>query len=111
MADAPPVKPWGQVDKDLLQKLINRGKVDITRTGDTDYIDRICHKYFRPRDSHNFRRNFRSYARSHDLEDHLSGYRREQRGGITILLILLLLFYIASNASLLLPSLNYREQR
>ena len=74
MADAPPVKPRGQVDKDLLQKLINRGKVDITRTCDTDYIDRIWHKYFRPRNSHNFRRNFRSYARSFacDLEDHLS---------------------------------------
>jgi hypothetical protein len=27
MADAPPVKPWGQNDKDLLQKLINRGKM------------------------------------------------------------------------------------
>jgi hypothetical protein len=44
MADAPPIKPWGQNDKDLLQKLINRGKIDITRTGDTDYIDRIHHK-------------------------------------------------------------------
>ena len=54
MADAPPVKPWGQNDKDLLQKLINRGKIDITRTGDTDYIDRIRHKYFRPRDTLNF---------------------------------------------------------
>ena len=75
MADAPPVKPWGQVDKELLQKLINRGKVDITRSGDTDYIDRIRHKYFRPRDTLNFRRNFRSYARSCDLKDHLSGYR------------------------------------
>jgi len=79
MADAPPVKPRGQVDKDLLQKLINRGKVDITRTGDTDYyIDRIRYKYFRPRDSDNFRHNFRSYARSCDLENHLRGYRREQ---------------------------------
>jgi hypothetical protein len=44
MADAPPVKPWGQNDKELLQKLIDRGKLDITRTGDTDYIDRIHHK-------------------------------------------------------------------
>jgi hypothetical protein len=75
MADAPPVKPWGQIDKDLLQKFINRGKLDITRTGDTDYINKIRYKYFRPCDSHNFRRNFRSYARSRDLEDHLSGYR------------------------------------
>jgi hypothetical protein len=87
--DAPSVKPWGQIDKDLLQKLINRGKVDITRTGDTDYIHKIRYKYFRPHDRHNFRRNFRSYARSRDLEDHLSGYRREQRG---IKMLILLLF-------------------
>jgi hypothetical protein len=54
MADAPPVKPWGLVDKELLQKLIDEDKIDITCTGDTDYIDRIRHKYFRPRDNHNF---------------------------------------------------------
>ena len=107
MADAPPVKPWGQNDKELLQKLIDRRKIDISRTSDTDYIDKICQKYFRPRDNRNFRRNFRSYARSRDLEDHLSGYRR---GGI-ILFILLLLFYIASNAYLLPPSINIRERR
>ena len=58
MADAPPVEPWGQNYKDLLQKLINRRKIDISRTGDTDYIDRIRHKYFRPRDILNFRCNF-----------------------------------------------------
>ncbi len=75
MADAPPVKPWGQNNKELLQKLIDRHKIDISRTGDTDYIDRIRYKYFRPRDTLNFWRNFRSYARSLDLEDHLSGYR------------------------------------
>jgi hypothetical protein len=50
----PPVKPWGQNDKELLQKLINRCKIDITRTSDTDYIDKICQKYFPPRDNHNF---------------------------------------------------------
>ncbi len=105
----PPVKPWGQNDKELLRKLIDRRKIDISRTGDTDYIDRIRQKYFRPRDTLNFRRNFQSYTRSRDLEDHLRGYCREQRGGI-ILLILLLSFYIASNASLLPPSLNFREQ-
>ena len=40
MSDAPPVKPWGQTDKELLQKLIDRRKGDISRTGDTDYIDK-----------------------------------------------------------------------
>jgi len=51
MADAPPVKPWGQNDKELLQKLIDRCKINISCTGDTDYIERIRHKYFRPRDT------------------------------------------------------------
>ena len=50
----PPVKPWGKIDKKLLQKLIDRGKIDITRVGDTEYIDRIRHKYFRPRDLSTF---------------------------------------------------------
>ena len=109
MADPPPVKPWGQNDKDLLQK-IDRRKIDISRTGDTDYIDKIHHKYFRPRDNYNFRCNFRSYARSRDLEDHLSGYRRERLGDI-FLLLLLHIFYISSHAPLLPPSLNYRERR
>ena len=54
MADALPVKPWGQNDKELLQKLIDRCKIDISRTGDTDYIDRIRHKYFRPCGTLNF---------------------------------------------------------
>jgi hypothetical protein len=74
MSYAPPVKPWGQNDKELLQKLIDRCKIDISCTGDTDYIDRIRHKYFRQRDTLNFRRNFRSYARARDLEDLVSGY-------------------------------------
>ena len=54
MADAPPIKPWGQKDKDLLQKLIDRHKIDISRTGDTDYINKIHYKYFRQPDNHNF---------------------------------------------------------
>jgi hypothetical protein len=46
MADAPAVKPWYKDDKNKLQKLIDDGKVDITKTEDTDYIDSIRHKYF-----------------------------------------------------------------
>ena len=45
-ADAPTVKPWCQDDKDKLQKLINDGKADITKTMDTDYIESVRHKYF-----------------------------------------------------------------
>ena len=75
----PPVKPWSKTNKDFLQELIDTGKVDIGRSADTNYIDRVRAKYFRDRDEHNFRRNFRTYARSRELEDTLSGYRR--RGG------------------------------
>ena len=75
MDDAPAVKPWGLLDKEILQKLIDKGKVDITRTSNLAYIDQIKQKYFRGRDKHNFHHNFRNYARSHELKDHLAGYR------------------------------------
>ena len=74
MDDAPPVKPWGLEDKELLQKLIDQGKVNITWTNDLAYIDRVKHKHFRTRETYNFRRNFRNYACSRELEDHLAGY-------------------------------------
>ena len=79
----PPVKPWSSANKKYLQSLIDTGKVDITRSADTTYIDSVRVKYFRERDEHNFRRNFRNYAQSRELEDHLSGYRR--RGGNDVL--------------------------
>ena len=76
MDDAPAVKPWGPLNKETLQKLIDKGKVDITRTGDLAYIDQVKQKYFRGHDKHNFRRNFQTYARSHKLKDHLVGYQQ-----------------------------------
>ena len=89
--EPPPVKPWSQANKDYLQELIDTGKVDIERTFETKYIDSVRAKYFRDRDAHNFRRNFRNYARSRVLEDTLSGYRR--RGG-GIILCLFSPFYL-----------------
>ena len=79
--DPPRVKPWSKENKDYLQELIDLGKVDIGRSADSKYIDRVRVKYFRDRDELNFRRNFRSYARSREIEDRLSGARR-QGGGI-----------------------------
>ena len=92
MDDAPAVKPWGSEDKELLQKLINQGKVDITRTNDLAYIDRVKHKHFRTRETYNFRRNFRNYARSRELEDHLAGYRHGKVKYFFASFILLTLF-------------------
>ena len=77
--DLPAVKPWGIDDKQYLQQLIDRSKVDITRT-DHDYIDSVRQKYFRQRNKVNFRRNFKNYARSRELEDKISGARRLERG-------------------------------
>ena len=87
----PPVKPWSSANKKYLQSLIDTGKVGISRSADTTYIDSVRVKYFRERDEHNFRRNFRNYARSRELEDHLSGYRR--RGGNVLLLFFSIYLY------------------
>jgi hypothetical protein len=62
MADVPIVKPWGQEDKELLQKLIDKNKVDITKTANCDYINSVRHKYFQMQSNHNFRSNFQSYT-------------------------------------------------
>ncbi|KAL3823807.1 hypothetical protein ACHAXA_011594 [Cyclostephanos tholiformis] len=71
MANDPPViKPWGKFNKKILQELIDEGKVDIACASDSRYIDRLRLR--------NFCRNFRSYARSRQLEDEVSGYRRRQ---------------------------------
>ncbi len=77
--DPPAVKSWGIDDKQYLQRLIDRSKVDITKT-DHDYIDRVRQKYFCQRNKVNFRRNFKNFARSQELEDKISGARRRERG-------------------------------
>ena len=79
--DPPAVKLWGIDDKHYLQRLINKGKVDITRT-DHNYIDRVRQKYFRHCKKVNFRRNFKTYARSRELEDEISSARRRERGTV-----------------------------
>ena len=81
MADAPAVKPWCKDDKDKLQKLIDNGKVDISKTDNIEYIDSIRHKYFRERGNLNFRRNFRGYARSLMIAEHYDGYRARLAAG------------------------------
>ena len=58
MDDAPAIKPWGKVDREQLQKLINQGKVDITQTNNLAYIDWVKHKHFCNRETYNFRCNF-----------------------------------------------------
>ena len=88
MADAPAVKPWGIDDKKKLQQLIDDGKVGISRTEDIDYIDSVRFKYYRERDTANFRRNFWNYACSVDIKEHYRGYRaRLAAGGIVYIVV------------------------
>ncbi len=81
-------------NKNHLQKLIKKGKVDITKTANGAYINQVRFNHFRHRKTYNFRRNFRSYARSRELEDHLSGYLQEQGGGKVSIFLFNLCYYI-----------------
>jgi hypothetical protein len=93
-------------DKKKLPQLIDSGKVDISRTEDIGYIDSVRFKYYRNRDNVNFRRNFRNYARSVDIEEHYRGYRaRLAAGGIVYIVIL---FYYLSIERHPVHSLNHR---
>ena len=103
MADAPTVKPWSIDDKKKLQQLIDSGKVDISRTEDIDNIDSVHFKYYRERDNVNFRRNFRNYARSADIEEHYRGYRAHlAAGGGIVYIVVCISYYIIylTNATL-----------
>ena len=106
--EPPPIKPWSKANKNYLQELIDLGKVDIRRSAETTYIDHVHLKYFRDRDELNFCRNFRNYARSRELEDHQSGYRR-RRGGIVFFRYYS--YYLHHYKCLPISSLNYRRRR
>ena len=75
MADALAIKPWCKEDKDKLLKLIKKGKINITNTEDTEFINSIHLKYFHEQKVDNFRCNFRSFARSIKIEEHFAVYR------------------------------------
>ncbi len=81
MADAPPqVKKWGKQEKQLLAKLIKKGKVDLSRENDVEYIDQVRFKYYRERYDRNFRRNFCNYVQEQEIEDTVSGTCRKEQG-------------------------------
>ena len=106
MADAPTVKPWSIDDKKKLQQLIDSGKVDISRTEDIDNIDSVHFKYYRERDNVNFRRNFRNYARSADIEEHYRGYRaRLAAGGGIVYIVVCVYYYIIYLTNAILSAL------
>ena len=81
--DPPAIKPWGITNKELLQQLIGKGKVDITKS-EYKYIDKVRHCYFRPCGKRNFLLNFKNNtcSRSRELKDEISGARRRERGKV-----------------------------
>lgn len=99
--DAPAIKPWCKDDKDKLQRLINDGRVDITRTNDTQYIDRVHHSHFRECDPVNFRRNFQTYARSFKIKEHYAGFRACLAAGGTVFCYSYVIFLLSNEAFVL----------
>ena len=75
------VKPWGDIDKLNLAQLIRKGKVDIDRIDDINYIKSVHTDHFPHRDERNFIRNFRSFSASWDTETARNGERKEYSKG------------------------------
>jgi len=71
------VLPWGDVDRSNLADLIRKGKVDIDRPDDINYIKRVHTDHFPHRDERNFIRNFRTVSTSWDTETARNGARKE----------------------------------
>ena len=81
-------KNWGQADKDLLNKLINRQLIDITDTPHLK-IEQVRLAHFCHRNTVNFYRNFREFLAAWDQELKYSGaQRREGRGKMGCLFLL-----------------------
>jgi hypothetical protein len=76
-------KQWGKADKKHHADLISVGDVDIS---DTSYlnIEAVGLEYFKHHDVRNFRRNFRDFAASLDLETEYTGARQREAGKVAI---------------------------
>ena len=70
-------KQWGKVDKAALHKLIVDGEVNIEDLSFENISD-VHERFFPHRQLRNFRRNFRDFASSFDLERALAGARRQE---------------------------------
>jgi hypothetical protein len=76
----PQVKKWGKQEKQLLAKLIKKGKVDLSCKNDMEYIDQVRFKYYRECNDRNFRQNFCNYVREQEIEDTVSGTCKKEQG-------------------------------
>ena len=69
-------KQWGKVDKSALHQLIVNGDVNIEDPS-FENIDAVHARYFPHQQQRNFRRNFKDFASAFNLEQALSGARRQ----------------------------------
>jgi hypothetical protein len=67
-----PTKNWGKADRAALARLVHDRHVDINNLSYKN-IDAVGEEYFIHRDKKNFRRNFRDFAATFDLEAEYSG--------------------------------------
>jgi hypothetical protein len=63
MADAPPqvkkwARKWGKQEKQLVAKLIKKGKVNLSCKNNMEYIDQVRFKYYHERDHRDFCQTF-----------------------------------------------------
>jgi CHASE1-domain containing sensor protein len=72
----PPTKAnnWGKADKQYLTDLVSAGDVNISDISHP-YIKSVRFEFFKHRSSKNFRRNFRDFAATLDLETEYTGVR------------------------------------
>jgi hypothetical protein len=108
------VKPWGETDKYTLGELIRKGKVDIDRLDDTNYINKVLTDHFPHRDKRNFIRNFRTFSASWDTETARNGARKEDSQGKSQLLlhhIIIVHNYLIPNPTLSEQFVGRRKRR
>ncbi len=74
------MKKWGKQEKQLLAKLIKKGKVDLSRENDVECIDQVRFKYYRERNDRYFRQNFCNYIQEREIEDTVIGTCRKEQG-------------------------------
>ncbi len=98
MANAPQLKKWGKQEKQLLAKLIKKGKVDLSCKNNLEYVDQVRFKYYRKCNYRNFHRNFCNYVQEQELENTVSGTHRKKQGIRYVMYLTLLLLIILTPA-------------
>jgi hypothetical protein len=70
----PTTKQWGKADRALLHQLVAEGRVDIKDLS-TENINSVQKKHFAHCTQQNFRRNFKDFATTNNLNLGLAGVR------------------------------------